>query len=272
MHVVSGLNNRHTMLKLYSLIASGPEITSRGSASRNVSNVGVILNPSEPVITNFVHRKMNLAYAKREWLWYLGADPKDDSICEHATAWKKLQQEDGSFYSNYGQYLFGDPHLGKPTQFEYVIRTLRDDPQSRRASMVLLKSEHLYAGNTDTVCTYAINFFINGNQLDMTVMMRSNDVIWGFTNDAFCFWQLYMFVFSILKASMPALAYGDYTHFANSMHVYDRHYQMIRAILVDPSFTTINVPRPGAREALDLVITAGKGGEGEYSTWLKTFE
>jgi thymidylate synthase len=272
MHVIQGSNNRDAMLKLYKLVANAPEITSRGSKSRNVHNVAVVLNTGESVITNFVHRKMNLAYAKREWLWYLGADPKDDSICEHATAWKKLQQEDGTFYSNYGQYLFGEQHLGRPNQFEYIIRTLKDDPQSRRASMMLLKVEHLFPANTDTVCTYAINFFIDQGHLCMTVMMRSNDVIWGFTNDAFCFWQLYLFVYHVLKNSMPLLKYGSYTHMANSMHVYDRHYEMIRSILLDPNYRSVTVPMPSGREALQLVLSRGKEGEGEYTKWLKTFD
>lgn len=271
MHVVHGSNNVDAILKLYKLVANAPEISSRGSKSRNIHNVAVVLNAAEPVITNFAHRKMNLAYAKREWLWYLGADPKDDSICEYATAWKKLQQEDGTFYSNYGQYLFGKSE-GQASQFEYVIRTLKEDPQSRRASMVLLKAEHLYPANTDTVCTYAINFFINQGYLEMTVMMRSNDVIWGFTNDAFCFWQLYLFVYSVLKATVPDLKYGTYTHMANSMHVYERHYKMISDILRDPNFRPVAVPKPSGREALQLVLSRGKEAEGGYTTWLTTFD
>lgn len=270
MHVVQGNNNVDAILKMYKLVANGPEISARGTKSRNIHNLAIVLDAASPVITNFKHRKMNLAYAKREWLWYLGADPKDDSICEHATAWKKLQQEDGTFYSNYGQYLFGKSD-DKPSQFEYVIRTLKDDPQSRRASMMLLKAEHLYPSNTDTVCTYAINFFINQGHLDMTVMMRSNDVIWGFTNDAFCFWNLYQFVYAMLKHTMPNLQLGSYTHMANSMHVYDRHYEMIKQILLDPSFKPIIMPLPTAHEAMQLVLSNGRDSAGEYTTWLKTF-
>lgn len=271
MHVIQAVNNVVAMTKLYALVASGPEIAARNTKSRNVHNVAIVLDARQPVITNFEHRKMNLAYAKREWLWYLGADPKDDSICEHATAWKKLQQADGTFYSNYGQYLFGR-RGDAPTQFEYIIRTLKSDQQSRRASMVLLKAEHLYDGNTDTVCTYAINFFINQGHLDMTVMMRSNDVIWGFTNDAFCFWNLYLFVFQVLKATMPELQWGSYTHMANSMHVYDRHYDMIHRMVRTPNYQPVIVPIPTGQEALKLVLSNGKEGDGAYTKWLKTFD
>lgn len=270
MIVVQGANNVDTFLRMYKLVLNTREIESRGSKSRNVSNMAVILDPAHPVITNFVHRKMNLAYARREWLWYLGADRMDDSICQHATAWAKLKQPDGSFYSNYGQYIFGKVD-DKPSQFEYVIRTLKADPQSRRASITLLKADHLFPDNTDVVCTYAINFFIDRDHLKMTVMMRSNDVIWGFTNDAFCFWMLHVYVYRILQSSMPDLKIGSYTHFTNSMHVYDRHYDMIRQILHEPWHTAVKVPMPTAHEALSLVITKGEGGDGEHTAWLKDF-
>lgn len=270
MHVIHGTNNVDAFLKLYKLVNSGPEIKSRDMSTRNIHNVAIVMDAAQPVITNFVERKMNLSYAKREWLWYLGADPKDDSICEHATAWKKLKQDDGSFYSNYGQYIFNDTN--GPTQFEYVIRTLKSDPQSRRASIVLLNQDHLYPENTDVVCTYAINFFIDQGHLNMTVMMRSNDVIWGFTNDAFCFWNLYLFVYAVLKSSIKDLQHGVYTHMANSMHVYDRHYNMIKSIINNPHHKSINVPRPSGEEALKLVLSHGLEGEGEYTTWLKTFD
>jgi thymidylate synthase len=161
MLVIQRHSNEAAILEMYSRVASGPEISARGTRSCNIHNLAIVLNADEPVITNFAHRKMNLAYAKREWLWYLGADAHDNSICQYATAWRKLQQADGSFYSNYGQYLFGPAGPDAGSQFEYVISTLRNDPQSRRASMVLLNYNHLYHGNTDLVCTYAINFFIN---------------------------------------------------------------------------------------------------------------
>src|SRR5690606_30286682 len=131
---------------------------------------------------------------------------------------------------------------------DYVVQTLDDDPNSRRASMVLLKREHLFDTNSDVVCTYAINFCIEDDRLHMTVMMRSNDVIFGFTNDAFCFSQLYDFVYALLKERLFRLKYGTYTHMTNSMHVYERHFLMIESICASGPHGFIPVPyvRPEA--------------------------
>ena len=272
MKVIQGTNNIHTMLLMYAAVSKGYLMETRGSKCRNVPNMAVVLQANECPLTSFKPRALNLDYAKAEWLWYLGADKMDDSIEKHATMWKKLRQNDGSYFSNYGQYIFGDGPFEQSSQFEYVIQQLKKDPSSRRASMILLKQEHLFDENVDTVCTYSINFTIVNDVLDMTVMMRSNDVIFGFTNDAFCFWNLYAMVFAILKHTMSGLAPGNYIHFTNSMHVYERHFAMIHAITTTHNGGHIRqpaVPWPTAQEALELFKTRGKGGSGAYTTWLK---
>lgn len=288
MRVITGSDTVDTMLLMYSTVKRAPETSARGMKTRNVHNMAVVFDASDAPITSFAHRKMNLPYAKKEWLWYLGADPKDDSIEQHATLWAKIKQPDGSYFSNYGQYIFGKEIVpefehgpngelaAKPSgefadsQFEYVLKTLREDVTSRRASMVLLKMEHLFTENKDVVCTYGINFTVEAKKLNMTVMMRSNDVIYGFTNDAFCFSQLYNLVFAVLRHYVPDLRYGTYTHFTNSMHVYEKHYQMISDILVmgRKGYVPIEVPPISAREAMALVKSKGKEGTGKYWEWL----
>jgi thymidylate synthase len=280
MHVIqSPSNNVDAMLKLYDLIRRAPIIEQRGMRVKHVRDVAIVLRADQPVITNFKARKFNLNYAKQEWLWYLRADKFDDSIQEHAKAWEKLKQGDGSFFSNYGQYIFSPPAAEgedrEPSQFDYVIETLLEDPGSRRASMVLLQRNHLFADNKDVVCTYAINFGIDNGYLEMTVMMRSNDVIFGFTNDAFCFWNLYLFVYTVLRKRMPDLKVGSYTHFANSMHAYEKHFGMLNEICVDArngtGYTPIQLPAPTFEEVVDFLNKRdGDGQLNSYTSWVKT--
>jgi thymidylate synthase len=265
-------NNQANLLEAYRSCMRGDEVAVRGSKTRNVQNMAIVFDPATPVLSNFLHRDFNLNYCRREWLWYLGADPKDDSIEAHAKMWAKIKQSDGSYFSNYGQYIFGG-EFGK-TQFEFVVNQLKKDPHSRRASMVLLKQEHLFDENPDVVCTYGINFCIAGNSLDMTVMMRSNDVVFGLTNDAFCFQQLYEFVYQLLSTKHAGLRRGRYVHLANSMHVYDRHYTMLGKILADSRLVPLkkSVPRPTPKEVVDLFKSRGKEGSGDYVDWLKTID
>jgi thymidylate synthase len=271
MKVIQDYTNPLTILKMYETVYDGYEMVTRGQSCTNVRNLAIVLDASQPIITNFKARNLNLNYAKKEWLWYIGADKFDSSIEQHASMWQKLKQPDGSYFSNYGQYIFGnDSETGK-SQFQYVVECLLRDTNSRRASMVLLDKNHLFIENVDTVCTYAINFTIENNKLHMTVMMRSNDVIFGFTNDAFCFWNLYQFVYQVLNHYMGGnLLEGTYTHMANSMHVYERHYKMINKIINDSveGYTPIDVPRLNQKLVEELIISKGKNGTGEYFDWL----
>lgn len=276
MRVIQHPNNIAGILNLYDLVRRAPTIEQRGQKVRHVRDVAIVLDAAVAPITSFRARNLNLAYAKQEWLWYLRADPMDDSIEEHAKAWAKLKQPDGSFYSNYGQYIFSPPtaefEQRQHSQFDYVVETLLKDPGSRRACMVLLKREHLFEENSDVVCTYAISFSIESGHLDMTVLMRSNDVIFGFTNDAFCFWNLYQFVYTVLKSQMPHLQTGSYTHFANSMHVYERHFDMIRALHEEGSYgyTKVVVPQVTLEEVKDFINHRDSAGnDGSYTAWLK---
>jgi thymidylate synthase len=312
MRVITGRDNVDVMLSMYSAVRRGVETNPRGTKTKNVHNLVAIFDAATCPLTSFAHRKLNLDYCKKEWLWYLGADKFDDSIEQHASLWAKIKQPDGSYYSNYGQYLFAqtsarrrdwhnalepkylglqvdqiladrgeemfegpDGHtyvrsISGSSQFEYVVKTLKDDPSSRRASLSLLKREHLFEENKDVVCTYAINFTIEAKKLHMTVHMRSNDVIYGFTNDAFCFWHLYLYVYTVLKHHMSDLKTGTYTHMANSMHVYDRHYSMISDIVYmgRAGYVNVPIPVPTATEVLEIFRSRGKKGSGEHYEWL----
>jgi thymidylate synthase len=263
-------NNPETILNMYRMVwRGGHESEARGQKTKNIRNLAVVMDAATAPLTSFKARNLNLAYCKREWLWYLGADKMDASIMEHAKMWTKLQQPDGSFYSNYGQYMFAGEGE-KPSQFVYCLNQLKEDAGTRRASMVLLQPYHLFPENTDTVCTYSINFCIEEDTLHMTVMMRSNDVIFGFTNDAFCFQQLYTFMLALLRRKYNKLRAGTYTHIANSMHVYERHYEMIDAIIRGGMrfYEPIQVPAMYDTEAAELIKSKGQYNEGVYPRWL----
>jgi thymidylate synthase len=246
----------------------------RGEWCRDLMNGHLVLQTSETPCTSFDARKFNLHYAKKELLWYIEADPYADWIEKYATAWKKLKQPEGMYYSNYGQYLFSRllSEKNQKTQFEFVIETLIKDQDSRRAAMVLLQPWHLFHENTDVVCTYAIHFAIYDSELHMTVMMRSNDAIWGLSNDAFCFWNIYQMVYSLLHEHYPLLRRGQYAHMANSLHIYERHFEMANQMVRENmlGYHPIDVPFVTANETRALLQLEGPKHDGKFSDWLQS--
>lgn len=220
------MQNRDVFLWAYHLVhTQGQIVHTRGSKCKEIRNMSIDLDPRYPV-TSFKDRKFNLSYAKAETLWYLRGNRYDTSICEKAGAWNTLIQPDGGINSNYGQDIFSGPK-----QFDWVIEELYRDMYSRRAIIVLGRPEMLSKDNTDHRCTMYISYAIRDGKLHQTVRMRSNDIIFGMTNDVFFFGLLHQMVYVCLKDRLGSLELGTYTHSADSMHVYERHFGMLENIV-----------------------------------------
>ena len=123
--------------------------------------------------------------------------------------------DNGNVNSNYGYQWNRNDQLNK------VIELLRKDNTTRRASLSLYDGKEIDLYEKDTICTYAINFYIRDNELSMQVMMRSNDLVYGFCNDQYCFSKLQMYV-----ADKLGLKLGNYFHYVCNLHIYERHYNM----------------------------------------------
>lgn len=124
--------------------------------------------------------------------------------------------DQGNVNSNYGYQWNRNGQIGK------VINMLRNDPETRRASISLYDGKEIDLYKKDTICTYAINFYKDErDKLSMQVMMRSNDLIFGFCNDQYCFSKLMELVAKDLNMEV-----GTYYHFVCNMHIYKRHFNL----------------------------------------------
>lgn len=198
--------------------------------------------PARVRFCNFESRKLNLDYIKREFLWYLRGNKFDQEILKHAKMWSSLVNYDGSINSNYGQYIFARKAGQRASQFDYVIKALTDDMDSRRASMMILNRDHLLSSTKDYPCTYSLNFRIRANRLNMSVHMRSQDAVFGMGNDAPCFSFIHEMVYASMKDVYPDLEMGDYHHICDSFHVYERHFEVMEKIADGDKYVPISCP------------------------------
>jgi thymidylate synthase len=80
----------------------------------------------------------------------------------------------------------------------------------------------------------------------MTLTMRSNDVILGFMTDWAFFSVLHYHVFLHLKNYYEDLELGSYTHISHSMHLYERHYELVENMIseefIPDQLPLINTP------------------------------
>jgi len=193
--------------KLYNEVNSNGIITKQTKA---IFNVGFYIeNPLDRIIKTD-YRKFNSEYAEYEWQWYLSGNPDATDISKKAKIWEKCMDSNNCVNSNYGY------QWSRGNQLEYVINELKNNKESRRASISIYDAKNRDNFENDTPCTYAINFRILNNKLNMSVMMRSNDLWYGFANDQYCFSKLQELVSNELNIEI-----GTYFHFVNDLHLYN---------------------------------------------------
>lgn len=154
-------------------------------------------------------RKWSEKYAAREFNWYLSQDRNVTELAKHAPIWNKMHGGDGIVNSNYGWLWNRNDQLNK------VIDKLRKNPETRQAVLTLYDGKDIDSYKYDTPCTISISFYIHDGSLNMSVLMRSNDLWYGFCNDQYCFSNL-----QILVAKELALPVGTYYHYAQNFHLY----------------------------------------------------
>tara|TARA_R100000781_G_scaffold33111_1_gene24063 strand:+ start:9 stop:671 length:663 start_codon:yes stop_codon:yes gene_type:complete len=180
-------------------------------------NVGFeIENPMNNSIANshYLKRNWKQEYAEAEWQWYLSGDRNiyklEDIYGKVPEIWRHMADEDGNVNSNYGWQWQRNDQLTK------VVSMLKSNPRTRQAAISIYDAKEWQAYSKDTPCTYAIQFTIIGQKLNMCVTMRSNDLWYGFCNDQYCFSRLQLMVADRLE-----LLVGNYYHFAHNLHLYN---------------------------------------------------
>ncbi len=191
-----------------------PEYGIQFDDTQALFNVGFYID--KPMDNHIIDQDRNwkLDYAEAEWQWYLSGDNNINKLGELygkvPEIWKRMADKEGYVNSNYGwQWERND-------QLDYVVDLLRHNPKTRQAAISIYDRKEGYMYDNDTPCTYAVQFTIVAQHLNMCVTMRSNDLWYGFCNDQYCFSKL-----QLLVADKLELLVGDYYHFAHNLHLYN---------------------------------------------------
>ena len=186
------------------------------AGTKALFNVGFeIQNPADNTIFNSkVKRNWSLEYANAEWRWYLSGDRNIAKLGELygkvPAIWKRMADVNGNVNSNYGW------QWQRNQQLDYVIGLLRTQPETRQAAISIYDAKEWESYTNDTPCTYAIQFTVLDDKLNMSVVMRSNDLWYGFCNDQYQFSNL-----QLLVAQRTGYDIGTYYHFAHNLHLYN---------------------------------------------------
>ena len=106
-------------------------------------------------------------------------------------------------------------------QLPWIIEELKRNPFSRRAIMNI-RDFDVDSSNEHPACLQSIHFAIREDQLNMTVMMRSNDAVQATYMNAVGFIALQKKVAAELNVPV-----GSYTHIAYSFHAYENCFERL---------------------------------------------
>jgi len=201
----------------------------RGQKIKEKLGVSFTIENPRDRIPYVAGRKFSISYMVAELLWYLSANNKTEWISRYSAFWKDISDDGVTANSAYGARLFEKhPKIadGRYRQWQYVVNELNRDRDSRRAVMHLRVPADSIDARLDVPCTLSLQFFIRDEKLHMIVNMRSSDLIFGIAYDIPAFT-----LFQEILAEQLEVGLGSYTHMSNSLHIYERHFEMVEGIL-----------------------------------------
>ena len=162
------------------------------------------------------HVAWKAAVKEMYWIYIMQSNKVKDLQDMGVEIWTPWVKEDGTIGPAYGAAI-NVPTFGYKNQLEYVVETLKKDPNSRRVMINLWDVDKLHEMAL-TPCCYNIIFNILDGKLYMQLNIRSSDVALGLPFNIFQFQVLHKLIAHECKVE-PA----DMIVMISNLHYYDRH-------------------------------------------------
>lgn len=233
MRIYSGESFADVYEKSLRDLFNNPDHSSNPRGLQIKENMGVVLEIENPMLSLYANKRRGSQkkYIAAEFLWYFSGRNDVEFISEYASFWKSIENEDGTANSAYGNLIFNKKNRFGTNQYEWAIKSLSADSDSRQAIMHFNLPEHQYEGNKDFVCTMYGIWHIRDNRLNLTIHMRSNDAILGTPTDVAFFTVLQQQALLHLRHTYPYLKLGKYTHIIDSYHIYERNFNLVEDMI-----------------------------------------
>lgn len=186
-----------------------------------------ILHPEDNIVKN--REKFSLPYYLGENIWYGAGSNSMDFISKFGKIWEKLSDDGITNESAYGFILQNKYGFN---QIDKIVELLKSDVNSRRAILNINAARENVIETHDEQCTIALQLLVRNGKLNMTGIMRSNDLWTGFPYDLYYFIEIQKII-----AEKLGIEIGTYTHFVGSLHIYDRNVEDIKKSIQNNNFS-----------------------------------
>jgi thymidylate synthase len=211
------------------ILDKGDEVGSRNGRVKEFLNTQIVLtDPQRREITT-ANRHANVFAQIAETMWVLSGRNDIEWLSAYLPRAKDYSDDGRVWRGGYGPRIrhydkhwqgvaHGDSnHID---QLAHVVNLLREDPLSRRAVIAIYDPGADTKPGKDIPCNDFLQFQSRLGALHLTVTVRSNDLMWGWSGINAFEWS----TLQEIVASMLGITVGTLTFNIGSLHLYDQHW------------------------------------------------
>jgi thymidylate synthase len=210
--------------QLSRIMSKGSLVDPRGRVTRElVGESFTIYAPLERFII-VPHRENNPFATVAESVWVLSGRNDIGFLLPYLHRAAQFSDDGTTWRAAYGPRLRG---WNGVDQIRAVVDLLTEDPSTRRGVMAIFDPDQDFAESKDIPCNNWLHWMVRDGSLDLSVAVRSSDIVWGFSG-------INTFEWSMLQECMAhwlGVAVGRQHWLVSSMHVYERHWKKAEKIL-----------------------------------------
>jgi thymidylate synthase len=200
-----------------------------------------------PVLTT---KKLHLRSIIHELLWFLSGDTNTKYLNDNGVSiWDEWADENGNLGNIYGYQWrsWPEPDGGKVDQISNVIRSIQDDPDSRRHIVSAWNVGDL-KNMALPPCHVLFQFFVSDGKLSCQLYQRSCDIFLGVPFNIASYALLTMMI-----AQVTGLRPGDFVHTLGDAHIYNNHIEQVKLQLTrDPYPLPTMEINPAVKDIFDF--------------------
>lgn len=217
MYVLTTSDMRSGYVELLDAVMQfGDRTSPRGEPTIELSDVLIELTDPTRAIPYGIGRKLHMPIASAEFIQLIGGYSDVKQLASISPTFTKFT-DGGRLRGAYGPRLF--------PQWMHVINRLTEDHDTRQAVATIWRPNDLKQSSKDVPCTISLRYSIRNGALHACTHMRSNDLWLGTPYDFGQFTALQRTLAFVLQ-----LEVGTYTHFVNSLHLYEHDVEASHAV------------------------------------------
>lgn len=196
----------------------GIEAGSRNGRVRELLNTQVVIKDPQRREILTLNRKANVFAQIAETMWVLAGRNDVEWLSAYLPRALDYSDDGYTWRGGYGPRL-RDNHFGVD-QLAHVIDVLKADPLSRRAVIAIYDPSTDAAPGKDIPCNDFLQFQSRDGALHLTVTVRSNDLMWGWSGINAFEWS----TLQEIVAHLLGITVGTLTFNIGNLHLYEPHW------------------------------------------------